>query len=151
MGLVRIRLAHWYAGVFFAPTIIFFAFSGVLQVFKLHESYRQVPGAQGDWIAWMSQVHKEGSLIPPRPAPAKAAPRPAVVPLAPGAEPPKGEKRERSSAFKWFAALMGVSLIGAALAGLWIAFNYPKRRRAFYATLGAGILLPIILLQLGAA
>jgi hypothetical protein len=36
----------------------------VLQVFKLHEAYRAVPGAQGDWIAWMSQVHKESALVP---------------------------------------------------------------------------------------
>ena len=127
--------------MFFAPTIIFFAFSGVMQVFKLHEAYRATPGAQGDWIAWMSQVHKEAALIPPRPAPAKA----------PQAEnrPPSEPRKERSSAFKWFAALMGISLIGASLAGLWIAFNYPKRRRSFYASLLAGMVIPIVLLQLG--
>jgi len=141
VNLVTLRLIHWYAGVFFAPTIIFFALSGVFQVFKLHEAYRETPGAQGGAIAWMSQVHKESALIPPRPAPAKAAQREG---------PPRGE-RERSSPFKWFAALMGISLIGASLAGLWIAFNYPKRRRAFYATLVAGLVIPIVLLQLGAA
>jgi hypothetical protein len=141
MNLVQLRLIHYYAGVFFAPTIIFFAFSGVMQVFKLHEAYRATPGAQGDWIAWMSQVHKESALIAPRAAPAKAAPR---------AEGPPGEpRRERSSAFKWFAALMGVSLIGASLAGLWIAYNYPKRRRSYFTTLLAGIALPILLLQVG--
>ena len=92
MNLVQLRLVHYYAGVFFAPTIIFFAFSGVMQVFKLHESYRATPGAQGDWIAWMSQVHKESALIPPRAAPAKAAPRPEGAPGEP--------RRERSSPFK---------------------------------------------------
>jgi len=139
MSLVQLRLIHWYAGVFFAPTIIFFAFSGVLQVFKLHEAYRDVPGAQGDWIAWMSQVHKESALIPPKAAPAKAPPRE-------GASPPRPEKPHP---FRWFAALMGVSLIGAALAGLWIAYNYPKRRRSFYATLVSGIVIPIVILQIG--
>ena len=44
---------------------------------------------------------------------------------------------------------LGSTLIGAALAGLWIAYNYPKRRRSFFAALISGILLPIILLQLG--
>ena len=138
MSLAQIRTVHYYAGVFFAPTIIFFALSGVLQLFKLHESYRATPGAQGDWIAWMSQVHKESALIPPKAAPAAAPAKQA---------PPRPE---RSSPFKWFAALMGVSLIGASLAGLWIAFNYPKRRQAFYAALVAGLILPIILLKLGA-
>jgi hypothetical protein len=139
VSLVALRRVHYYAGVFFAPTIIFFAFSGVMQVFKLHEAYRDVPGAQGDWIAWMSQVHKESALIPPRAAPAKATPRDAAT-------PPRAEKPHP---FKWFAALMGVSLIGAALAGLWIAYNYPKRRRSFFATLVAGIVIPILILQLG--
>jgi hypothetical protein len=142
VNLATIRLCHYYAGVFFAPWIIFFAFTGVLQVFKLHESYRQTPGAQGDWIAWMSQVHKEGALIPPKAAPAKAPQR------AEGA-PGKGPDGERSSPFKWFAALMGISLIGIALAGLWIAFNYPKRRRSFAVTLLAGIVVPMLLLRFG--
>ncbi len=146
MNLVTLRLAHYYAGVFFAPTIIFFAFTGVLQVFKLHEDYRATPGAQGDWIAWMSQVHKESALIPPKVAPAKAPRRETASTPAPAPAP-----AERSHPFRWFAALMGVSLIGAALAGLWIAFNYPKRRRSFFVALGAGIVLPLVLLQLGGA
>jgi hypothetical protein len=114
-----------------------------MQVFKLHESYRATPGAQGNWVAWMSQVHKEAALIPPRPAPAAPAPGKGARPAPP--------HEERSSAFKWFAALMGVSLIGAALAGLYIAYGYPSRRRAFFATLAAGIIVPIVLLQLAAA
>jgi len=141
VSLVTLRLVHYYAGVFFAPTIIFFALSGVFQVFKLHEAYRETPGAQGGPIAWMSQVHKEAALIPPKAAPAKAPPRDA-------ASPPRAE---RSSPFKWFAALMGISLIGASLAGLWIAFNYPKRRQSFFATLLAGFVVPIVLLQFAAA
>ena len=135
MNLATLRLVHYYAGVFFAPTIIFFALSGVFQVFKLHEAYRETPGAQGGPIAWMSQVHKEAALIPPKAAPAKAPP----------------PRAERSSLFKWFAALMGISLIGASLAGLWIAFNYPKRRQSFFATLLAGFVVPIVLLQFAAA
>ena len=142
MNLMQLRTIHNYAGVFFAPTIIFFAITGVLQVFKLHETYRETPGAQGGAIAWMSQVHKEAALIPPKVAPAKAAPRPAGAPGEP--------RRERSNLFKWFAALMGISLAGASLAGLWIAYNYPKRRRSFFITFFAGLVLPIILLQLGA-
>ena len=133
MNIATIRLAHYYAGVFFAPTIIFFAFTGVLQVFKLHETYRETPGAQGGAIAWMSQVHREAALIPPKVAPAKAPPPPA----------------ERSNPFKYFAAIMGISLLGASLAGLWIAFKYPSRRRSFSITLIAGVVVPMVLLRFG--
>ena len=136
MDIATIRLAHYYAGVFFAPTILFFAFTGVMQVFGLHESYRQTPGAQGDAIAWMSQIHKEAALIPPKAAPAKAS---------------RNDHAERSNPFKYFAALMGISLMGIALAGLWIAFKYPSRRRSFSVTLVAGIVIPMLLLRFGGA
>jgi len=142
MDVATIRLAHYYAGVFFAPTIIFFALSGVFQIFKLHEDYLATPGAQGGPIAWMSRIHRESALLVPKVAPAKA---PSRGEGAAGAPPP------RESPFKWFAVLMGISLIGASLAGLWIAFSYPNRRRSFFATLVAGVIVPIALLQIGAA
>ena len=44
---------------------------------------------------------------------------------------------------------MGISLMGIALAGLWIAFKYPNRRRAFSITLVAGIVVPMVLLRFG--
>src|SRR3954467_2881663 len=103
-----IRTLHFYLGVFFAPLIIFYAFTGTLQVFKLHEAYRATPGSQGDWIAWFGNFHKEQAWVPPRPAPAKA----------PGAAAPTGEgkgaHRERSpwsEPMKWLVAAMGLALV----------------------------------------
>jgi hypothetical protein len=60
--MLKLRLVHFYLGPFFAPLILFFALSGVLQVFKLHEAYRDVPGSRGDWIAWFGQFRR-GFLI----------------------------------------------------------------------------------------
>jgi uncharacterized iron-regulated membrane protein len=37
-SLKAIRLTHHYTGVFFAPTILFFAITGSLQMFGLHET-----------------------------------------------------------------------------------------------------------------
>ena len=136
MDIATIRLAHYYTGVFFAPWLFFFAFTGVMQVFGLHESYRETPGAQGGAIAWMSQVHKEAALIPPKAAPAKA---------------PPNDHAQRSNPFKYFVALMGICLMGIVLAGLWIAFKYPNRRRSFSVTLIAGIVVPMVLLRFGGA
>jgi hypothetical protein len=136
----NVRLAHYYLGVFFAPTILFFALSGVLQVFKLHESYRGTPGAQGDWIAWMAQVHKEQSLVPPRPAPARKPDG------AAGARP--AEKAAPGVAMRWFVAAMGVSLFATTLLGLYIGFMYPRRRAGFTIALAVGLLAPIAILQL---
>ena len=69
------------------------AFTGTLQVFKLHESYREIPGDQGDWVAWFGQFHKEQAWKAPRVAPAKAA--------------PKKEESVYGKPMKWLVALMG--------------------------------------------
>ena len=131
--MTQVRLVHFYLGVFFAPLIVFFAFTGVLQVFKLHESYRATPGSQGDWIAWFGQFHKEQAWIPPKAAPAKPA-------------PPKAGESVWTKPQKWLVALMGVALAATTILGLYIAFNYPRRRKGFFIALGAGILLPLALM-----
>jgi hypothetical protein len=37
-SIKNLRLLHRYMGLFFSPAILFFAFSGGLQVFNLHKS-----------------------------------------------------------------------------------------------------------------
>jgi hypothetical protein len=132
------RLLHFYLGVFFAPLIIFFAFTGVLQVFKLHESYRETPGSQGDWIAWFGQFHKEQAWIPPKAAPAKA----------PSGAPRKAADSVWTKPMKWMVALMGIMLVVTSLLGLYIAFGYPGRRKGFLFALAAGIVIPLALMAL---
>ena len=132
----NVRLVHFYLGVFFAPLIIFFAFTGTLQVFKLHESYREIPGSQGDWIAWFGQFHKEQAWIPPRVAPAKAAPKKAH------------EEGVYGKPMKWLVASMGFGLMVSAFLGLYMAFGYPSRRRPCLVVLSAGILIPLVLMAL---
>jgi hypothetical protein len=140
----KIRLVHFYLGVFFAPLVIFFAFTGTLQVFKLHERNRDngTAAIQADWIAWFGQFHKEQAWIPPkaRAAPAKVAP-PKDVP----SDPPKVEK-QRSLLMMWFVALMGASLAVTTLLGLYMAYNYPRRRKGFLVALGLGIVIPLALM-----
>jgi uncharacterized iron-regulated membrane protein len=130
----NVRLVHFYVGVFFAPLIIFFAFTGVLQVFKLHETYREIPNSQGNWIAWFGQFHKEQAWIPPKVAPAKAAPK------------KPHEEGVYAKPMKWLVALMGIALMGSALAGLYIAFSYPGRRKPCLVALAAGIVIPLALM-----
>src|SRR6185312_7518895 len=51
-----LRLVHFYLGVFFAPTIIFFSFSGALQTFSLHENHQGQPGIP--WVTALAEIHK---------------------------------------------------------------------------------------------
>ena len=127
-----------------APLVIFFAFTGTLQVFKLHERNRDngTAAIQADWIAWFGQFHKEQAWIPPK---ARAAPAKAAPPKDAPSDPPRVEK-ERSLFMMWFVALMGASLAVTTLLGLYMGFNYPSRRKGFLTALILGIVVPLALM-----
>lgn len=148
-----IRRLHAWLGVLFAPTIIFFALSGALQLFGLHEAARgETPGL----LAKMGMVHTHQTTeMPQRRPPAQPKPE-AEAPRAPqaelmakvaqGAKP--AEPRPTTMPIKIFFALMAVSLIASSGLGLWIAFTSKRDRRLHVALLAAGVVLPIVLLAL---
>src|ERR1700731_2532223 len=60
------RLTHLYVGVFIAPALIFFAFTGALQTFSLHVSANGDTYKPANWIVVLSQLHKrQTSELPP--------------------------------------------------------------------------------------
>lgn len=81
-----------FLGTFFAPTIIFFAFSGALQTFDLHESRKNSSAQPAGWIVSLAEVHKHQRLERPgrgRPAPGESAP--AQTPAYGAPSQPPGE------------------------------------------------------------
>lgn len=61
-------------GVFFAPAIFMFAFSGALQTFSLHENKGGGPYQPPAWIVALANIHKDQVLLRPKPPkPPKAA------------------------------------------------------------------------------
>jgi hypothetical protein len=138
-----IRKIHFYLGTFFAPSIIFFAFTGALQIVGLHEGEGEVA-----WVARLAQVHKsqtfdEPRRRPPRPAPpalaAAAAPHIEAAPAAPSGP-------SKSQPLVLFFVLMSVSLITSSCLGVWMAFQYKRDRRVILGLLVAGVVLPIVFL-----
>lgn len=129
-----VRQVHMYLGMFFAPAILFFAFSGMLQTFEFHEARNHPPG----WIAVIAQIHKKQDL--PRP-------RPPRVEAKPGKDGKRGEAAPPSThspfALKVFVGLMSLGLIASTLLGIWIALTLRTSRRLTLAMLAAGTLLPI--------
>jgi hypothetical protein len=56
-GLLKLaRQIHLYIGLFSAPALLFFAFSGALQTFSLHKSSSGYKPAS--WIAVLGELHK---------------------------------------------------------------------------------------------
>ena len=90
----QVRKVHFWLGAFFAPSIVFFAFSGAMQILGLHEG----SGAMG-WVTKLSQIHKDQSIgsterraRPPGPAAAPVDP-PRARPGAEADVPPAGGPR----------------------------------------------------------
>ncbi len=161
--LKAIRVTHNYVGVFLAPTILFFAITGALQMFGLHETARGSSYQPPSWLVHLSQLHKKGTLYL---APKKAGPAATVGPAGvAGAkvEVPKPEvaKTEKAAPaapagragpphnpwpIKIFFVLTAWGLVTSTLTGLVMAWKYARRKGVVAGTLVAGIVVPLALL-----
>jgi len=145
LDMRKLRQWHQYIGLFFAPAIMFFAFSGALQTFSLHEGGHGSSYEPPAWIVTISSVHKDQRL--PRAKPVDAENIRAV--------PPRDEtpRRPRPSGpsplpLKIFVLCMAVGLISSALLGITIALRNRSVRRNSLIALALGTVLPVLLLLL---
>jgi hypothetical protein len=131
--LKRIRIAHLYLGLLLAPSILFFSFSGAMQLFHLHEADPGDTHQPPRWISTMASVHKDQSTEVHekklRPAPAMPEPR--------------------NLALKIYFAFVAVGLIVSTLLGISMAFQYNRNRRLIWSLLIAGTAVPLLLLFVG--
>ena len=154
--LKALRQIHNFVGLFFAPTILFFAITGGLQMFGLHETSRGSSYVPPALLVHLSQLHKKGTLyLPPKrtPQPATAkgddvkpdAPKP-EAPKAPAATPTA--PRPNPLPMKIFFAATALALVTSTCTGILMGWKYARRKSAVLLTLTAGIVLPVILLLL---
>ena len=168
LRLAAIRRLHSWIGVFIAPSVIFFAFTGIVQLFSLHESRGAYhPPAL---IEGLGSVHKNQifRIRPPRPEPEQAMPAPASgakaggpadggpadgdhVAASPRAKPfdgaaakPRGQPL-KVYALKWLFTLVGLGLMASTGLGLWMSLRYGRDRLVMWGLLAAGGLLPLLL------
>lgn len=142
-----LRDLHLYLAVFFAPSILFFALTGGLQLFGLHESkgadYR--PPSVVEKLGQV-HIHQRYQLKPSRPGPAPAA-KPAESPAK--APPPKAEEKASSTlAIQIFFLGTALGLTLASALGLWIGLTQGRLRKVSAVLAGLGTVLPIIILAL---
>lgn len=146
----RIRQVHFYLGTFLAPSIIFFALSGALQIFRLQEGHAGSTYQPPAWIAFLAGVHKDQRVEgPPEPRPAAAPAAESPAPPRP-ASPPEGKApaRKASTTLKWFFTLTAVGIISTTILGIYMSFLYANDRRVIWGLLAGGIILPAVLLFL---
>ena len=146
-----LRQYHHYLGVFFAPAIMFFAFTGALQTFSLHEAKGYHGGTPPNWIVWLASVHKDQG--PPHEKHAAASAQAAAAPVTHDDHAtddhhdaaPTG-KHPSPLPLKIFILLMAIGLSLSSLLGITIALTNRATRRVSILMLLAGAVLPCVLL-----
>ncbi len=139
--LRSLRQWHHYIGVFLAPAILFFAFSGLIQVIGWQDQRNPPPPG---WVSAIAGIHKHQMI--PKPRPATPAPE-----RKPGAAPRAGGDDHDHGAFaplKIFALLTAIGLFVTTLIGLTVALATRAMRRKSLIALGLGIVVPVVLLVL---
>jgi hypothetical protein len=151
------RLVHLYLGVFLSPALLFFAITGGLQTFSLHET---TPGSSYKppaWIVSLAQLHKKQTTeVPVR------APRPAAAAIAEGGAKTAGTHddqaqrgvtggagrgpQKRHLPMKIFFFVVSLGLVTSTLTGLYMSWKFQRNKVAIVVLLVAGVVVPVLLL-----
>jgi hypothetical protein len=145
--MLNLRILHTYVGFFIAPSVLFFALTGSLQLFSLHEAHGGYhPPAL---IAALGSVHKDQVLAAHHHHDDGAPPAAAAPPAAPHADADHHDDdapKLGTVLLKWFFLAVALSLVGSTSVGLWIGLSLPKRRTGALTALAVGAIVPLVLL-----
>jgi hypothetical protein len=144
-----IRQGHLFLGMLIAPSVLMFAITGGLQIFRLqesHEGYTPPPVIEKLGRMHMDQVY---ALKKPKAAPA-AAPVAASGPAATAAAAPRSEPKPAPPLSKlllqWFFTLVAVGLVLSTLLGVWMGAMVSRWKVTARWLLLAGTVLPVLML-----
>lgn len=153
------RLIHLYFGVFIAPALLFFAFTGALQTFSLHETTRGSSYVPPRWAIVLGQIHKKQTAVvpnrkqgPPETKPSapagqnseapQATPRTGAAPGTPATTP---LPTRHPLPLKIFFLVVSIGLFTSTLTGIYMSYKYNRRPAVISALLLLGAAVPITL------
>lgn len=151
------RLIHLYLGVFTAPALLFFAFTGALQTFSLHETTRGSSYTPPGWAVVLGQIHKKQTPVvaaknpPPKVEAGKADASAKPSHEAESAHEAKttatqpATRQHHSLPLKFFFLIVAISLATSSLTGIYMSYKYVRNKRLVTALLVLGVLLPLSL------
>ncbi|MDR3506645.1 MAG: hypothetical protein P4L64_01980 [Caulobacteraceae bacterium] len=147
LRLAAIRQIHVYLAMFIAPSVIFFALTGAVQLFSLHEAhgdYKPAPVIEKLGMLHKDQVFKTRGE---RKGPPKA------VKASPGAGdhdagPAKPATPIKVLALKWLFLAVSLALAVSTALGVWMGLLYNRRKGVALVLLLAGAAAPVLLVIL---
>jgi hypothetical protein len=148
--LKGVRLIHLYVGVFIAPAIVFFAFTGAIQTLSLHVSAKGGAYKPANWIIVLAQLHKRQTTeLPPVKLQTPASSSPTIKPGASEkmSSSEKGLDRpaHNSLSLKIFFLVVSAGLLCSTITGLYMSYKYSRNKVLLAILFIAGIVVPISL------
>jgi hypothetical protein len=146
------RQWHLYLGTLFAPSIIFFALTGALQLFGLHEGHPGETYQPPVWVQKLSSIHKDQIVSERRGPPPGLAEEQKRPPESDDAHQsphqeggPLNEEHgpnKLSLALKCFFLATAVGLVFSTLLGIYMAFKFNRSRALVWGLLLLGTAIP---------
>lgn len=146
--MMTIRRWHGYIGALIAPAVLFFACTGTLQLFSLHEAHDGYHPPV--LIEKLGTLHKD-QKFEAKPHHDDASPEHDHGPpdAAPGGAPAKMTSADvKSWILKWLFTGVALGLVTSTLFGLYMALQDPRRRRLTLILFAIGAALPVAVLVL---
>ena len=142
--MMTLRQWHTYIGAFIAPSVLFFALTGAIQLFSLHEAHDGYKPPL--LIEKLAAVHKD-QVFAVKEHHGADDHRHAAPAEAPKAKTPDAAQI-RTWALKWVFVIIALGLVVSTLLGLWMAFTTGKRKVVILLVILVGAALPVLLLSL---
>jgi len=146
LRLAAIRQWHTYIGVFIAPSVLFFAVTGCLQLFSLHEAHGNY--TPPPLIEKLSAVHKDQrfSAKSDHDGPPAGAHHAHDAEADAGHDAPPKTPPIRTLALKCLFLAVGAGLIVSTCLGLYMALTTSRRKAVVWTLLILGAALPVLIL-----
>ena len=142
--LKPIRLIHLYVGVFISPSLIFFAITGGLQTFGLHEVGRGSSYHPPALLMELAQLHKrQTTVMPVRKAKPTADVDPDAAPKPNRAAPPDQPNGHHLLPMKIFFAMVSVGMLITTFTGLYMSYRFGRNAWVITALWVAGFAVPV--------
>jgi hypothetical protein len=135
-----IRTWHTYLGILIAPSVLFFALTGSLQIFSLHEAHDTYVPPQV--LEKLASVHKDQVFALKAHDDDHHHDEDAADEH--GANPPEHEEEPAlaTTLLKYFFLLVATALCVSTLLGLWLGLTHIRHKRVGWWLLAVGIIVP---------
>jgi hypothetical protein len=149
-----VRNVHLYIGIFIAPALLFFAFTGALQTFSLHETTQGSSYKPPAWMVALGQLHKKQTTVVPirKPRPAEKPESLASRGVSPDAKAAAPDLKTPATSpkshlpMKIFFLLVSIGLFVSTLTGVYMTYKYNRSKLVITGLLFAGVVVPLVLL-----